>query len=83
MSRLGAILAPFVAVDLGQSGHLHVAEALITASCILAAASAIGLPYETAGHSLQVSVHHIGMHFSLARGTKILQIAASIFIALT
>lgn len=64
MSRLGAILAPFVAVDLGQSGHIQVAEGLITAICILAAILAFSLPYETAGQSLQVAIYRacVGAH---------------------
>ena len=53
MSRLGAILAPPLAVDLGQSGHLRLAEGVIAGICLIAALCTCLLPYETAGRDLQ------------------------------
>lgn len=54
MSRVGAILAPSLSVDLGHDGHLPLAEAIITAFCLTAAAATCLLPFETAGKTLQV-----------------------------
>lgn len=54
MSRVGAILAPAVAVDLGKGGHLVAAEGVIMGLCLAAAACILLLPVETAGRVLQV-----------------------------
>ena len=56
MSRFGAILAPYLAVDLARRGHADVAEILIAACCLLAAAMVLGLPHETAKKQLQVGM---------------------------
>ena len=55
MSRFGAILAPYLAVDLARRGHADLAELAIAACCLLAAALVLGLPHETAKQQLQVS----------------------------
>ena len=56
MSRLGAIIAPFLSVDLGQGGHLQLAEGAITGCCLVAAVCTCVLPYETSGMNLQVEL---------------------------
>ena len=56
MSRLGAIIAPFLSVDLGQGGHLQLAEGAITGCCLVAAICTCVLPYETSGMNLQVKL---------------------------
>ena len=54
MSRFGAILAPYLAVDLARRGHADVAEILIAVCCLLAALLVLGLPRDTAKQQLQV-----------------------------
>ena len=58
MSRIGAILSPLIAVNLGAGGHLQAAEVIITVICGLAACCVLGLPYETSGKSLEVNSQH-------------------------
>ena len=54
LSRLGAILAPFLAVGLVRSGHAGAAEAALGAACLVAAAATLALPIETKDHELAV-----------------------------
>ena len=53
MSRLGAVLAPFLTVDLAAAGHARLAELMIAACCLVAAVLVLMLP-ETAKQQLQV-----------------------------
>ena len=55
MSRIGAIVSPYVAVALVEQGMPGAAEGLITAFCILAAIATMCLSRETAGKALMVS----------------------------
>ena len=55
MSRIGAIISPYVAVALVEQGRPGAAEGLITAFCILAAIATMCLSLETAGKALMVS----------------------------
>ncbi|CAK0787220.1 hypothetical protein CVIRNUC_010436 [Coccomyxa viridis] len=54
MSRIGAIISPYVAVALVEQGRPGAAEGLITAFCILAAIATMCLSLETAGKALMV-----------------------------
>ncbi|KAK9784698.1 hypothetical protein WJX73_003774 [Symbiochloris irregularis] len=54
LSRFGAILAPYLAVELARSGHADIAEIIIAAMCLLAAVCASALPLETSGRALEV-----------------------------
>ena len=54
VSRLGAILSPFVSVALVRSGFTPLAEALLATACLAAAAAAVLLPIETQGRALLV-----------------------------
>ena len=54
LSRVGAIMAPLVAVNLGAGGHLRTAEVIVAAFSIVAAACVLGLPFETSSRSLEV-----------------------------
>ena len=56
LSRFGAIIAPYLAVELAQRGHASVAEVIIGSMCLLAAVCAAALPIETAGQQLVVSL---------------------------
>ena len=55
MSRIGALLSPFMAVALVERGMPHAAEAIIAVVCVLAALATVCLPLETAGKALLVS----------------------------
>ena len=54
MSRVGALLAPFLAVDLASrsAAAAHGAEGIIAGACFVAAAATAALPYETRGRQL-------------------------------
>ncbi len=54
MSRVGALLSPFMAVALVERGIPHAAEGIIAAVCVLAAIATLCLPLETAGKALLV-----------------------------
>ena len=54
VSRLGAILSPFVSVALVRSGFTPLAEALLATACLAGAAAALLLPIETQGRPLLV-----------------------------
>lgn len=54
MSRVGALLSPFMAVALVERGMPHAAEGIIAAACVLAAVATLCLPLETAGKALLV-----------------------------
>ena len=54
MSRIGALLAPFLAVDLAVRGHPGIAEASFAVCCFAAAAAVVALPLETSGKALMV-----------------------------
>lgn len=55
MSRVGALLSPFMAVALVERGMPHAAEGIIAGICVLAAIATLCLPLETAGKALLVS----------------------------
>ena len=55
MSRVGALLSPFMAVALVERGMPRAAEGIIAVVCILAAVATLCLPLETAGKALLVS----------------------------
>ena len=55
MSRVGAIVSPFVSVGLTKSGHLRAAEGVIAGFCLVAAVCICLLPREKASRSLEVS----------------------------
>jgi len=59
MSRIGALLSPFMAVALVERGMPGAAEGTIAACCILAAVATMCLPLETAGTALMVSTPRI------------------------
>lgn len=56
MSRVGALLAPFLAVDLASrsAGAARGAEGIIAGCCLAAAAATVALPLETRGRQLTV-----------------------------
>ena len=56
MSRVGALLAPFLAVDLASrsAAAAHGAEGIIAGACFVAAAATAALPFETRGRQLTV-----------------------------
>ena len=54
LSRVGAMLAPFLAVDLAERGRADVAEGVIAGMCALAAAAVLFLPRDTSGKLLTV-----------------------------
>ncbi|CAL5229494.1 g12830 [Coccomyxa viridis] len=54
MSRVGALLSPFMAVALVERGMPHAAEGIIAGICVLAAIATLCLPLETAGKALLV-----------------------------
>ena len=56
MSRIGAIVSPFVSVNMIKSGHLRGAEGLIAGFCIAATFCICFLPKEKASRSLEVCV---------------------------
>lgn len=56
MSRIGALLSPFMAVALVERGMPGAAEGIIAVCCMLAAIATMRLPLETAGKALLVSV---------------------------
>lgn len=53
-SRLGALLSPFLTVDLVEHGHPHLAEGTLAACCAIAAGLTWLLPIETKARSLLV-----------------------------
>ena len=53
MSRFGAVLAPYLAVDLATTGHEGIAELLIAGCCLVAAGLVLALPRDTAKQQLQ------------------------------
>lgn len=55
LSRLGAIMAPYLAVELARRGHADIAEVIIGGMCLVAAICASALPLETSGRALEVS----------------------------
>ncbi|KAK9821616.1 hypothetical protein WJX81_008270 [Elliptochloris bilobata] len=57
MSRVGALLAPFLAVDLASrsTAAAHGAEGIIAGACFVAAAATAALPLETRGCQLTVT----------------------------
>ena len=55
MSRVGALLSPFMAVALVERGMPWAAEGIIAVACVLAAVATLCLPLETAGKALMVS----------------------------
>lgn len=54
LSRLGAILSPFVSVGLVRNGYTPLAEILLAVACIVAAGCSLALPIETKGRALTV-----------------------------
>ena len=56
-SRFGALLSPFLTVDLVERGHPQLAEGTLAACCAIAAVLTWLLPIETKARSLLVSVH--------------------------
>lgn len=54
MSRVGAIVSPFVSVNMIKSGHLRGAEGVIAGFCIAAAFCICCLPKEKPSRSLEV-----------------------------
>ena len=54
MSRIGALLSPFLAVDLVVRGYPAAAEVAIGAACFAAAVATGALPLETSGKALMV-----------------------------
>lgn len=55
-SRFGALLSPFLTVDLVEHGHSRLAESTLAACCAIAAVLTWLLPIETKARSLLVSV---------------------------
>lgn len=55
-SRFGALLSPFLTVDLVEHGHPQLAEGTLAACCALAALLTWLLPIETKSRSLLVQV---------------------------
>lgn len=70
MSRVGALLAPLLAVDLASrsAAAAHGAEGIIAGACFVAAAATAALPYETRGRQLTVRPAEAQLH--LARIAK-------------
>ncbi len=56
MSRVGALLAPFLAVDMASrsAAAAHGAEGIIVGCCLAAAVATAALPMETSGRQLTV-----------------------------
>ena len=54
MSRVGALLSPFLAVDLVARGGPSSAELVLAVCCLLAASATAALPLETSGKALLV-----------------------------
>ena len=52
LSRLGALLSPYLTVDLARSGHMALAEGIIATCCLVAGVMSLVLPTETAGRLL-------------------------------
>ena len=52
-SRLGGLIAPFVVVELVDSGREHIAELILLVMCAIAMVLSLLLPIETAGRDLQ------------------------------
>lgn len=61
-SRLGALLSPFLTVDLVEHGHPHLAEGTLAACCAIAALLTWLLPIETKARSLLVQVWRLNQH---------------------
>ena len=54
MSRIGALLSPFLTVDLVERGYPAIAEVAISGACLAAAVATAILPLETSGKALMV-----------------------------
>lgn len=54
MSRIGALVSPFLAVDLVERGAPGIAEGTLAIFCLAAAAACAALPLETSGKALMV-----------------------------
>jgi hypothetical protein len=54
MSRIGALLSPFLTVDLVVRGYPAIAEVAIGGACLAAAVATAALPLETSGKALMV-----------------------------
>ncbi|CAL8465087.1 g4622 [Coccomyxa elongata] len=54
MSRIGALVSPFLAVDLVERGAPGIAEGTLALFCLAAAAACAALPLETSGKALMV-----------------------------
>ncbi len=56
MSRVGALIAPFLAVDMASrsAAAAHGAEGIIAGCCLAAAVATAALPMETSGRQLTV-----------------------------
>ncbi len=54
MSRIGALLSPFLAVSFVERGMPQAAEGIIAAACLAAALAVAFLPMETSGRALLV-----------------------------
>ena len=67
MSRVGALLSPFMAVALVERGMPRAAEGIIAAVCVLAAAATLCLPLETAGKALLVRRMHCSIRGTAGR----------------
>ena len=63
MSRIGALVSPFLAVDLVERGSPGVAEGTLAFACLAAAVACGLLPLETSGKELAVGdcclSHHV------------------------
>ena len=55
MSRIGALVSPFLAVDLVARGSPGIAEGTLAIFCLAAAAACAALPLETSGKALMVN----------------------------
>jgi len=60
-SRFGALLSPFLTVDLVEHGHPQLAEGTLAVCCAIAAVLTWLLPIETKARSLLVSICHADM----------------------
>lgn len=54
MSRIGALVSPFLAVDMVERGAPGIAEGTLALACLAAAAACAALPLETSGKALVV-----------------------------
>lgn len=62
MSRIGALVSPFLAVDLVERGSPGIAEGTLALACLAAAVACALLPLETSGKELAVGERCLSHH---------------------